>query len=80
MEIESKEWPAELLLLFEDQLLDGVKPKPKPVTADDRVQGKIDKLRAWIDANGREPQETGPINERILAKSLQTLKNDGLWT
>lgn len=74
------EWPEELLELFDDPLLDGVKPKPAPVTADDRIQRKIDELMAWIEQNGREPDiSSKAMKEKLLAKSLETLKNNGLW-
>lgn len=75
------EWPTELLELFDDPLLANVKPAPAPVTADDRTQKKIEQLRAWIDANGREPSlESKNITEKLLSKSLETLRNLGLWT
>lgn len=76
-----KEWPEELLLLFDDPLLDGVKPKPTAITADDRTQKKIDDLRAWIVQNGHEPDiNSKNIKEKLYAVSLQTLKELGLWT
>lgn len=75
------EWPEELLELFDDPLLDGVKPKPAAVTADDRTQRKIDEVRAWIDANGREPDVSSRnIKEKLMAVALQTLKEKELWT
>lgn len=75
------EWPVELLELFDDPLLDGVKPKPAAVTADDRTQRKIDDLHAWIEANGHEPDvNSRNIKEKLMAVSLQTLKEIGLWT
>lgn len=79
MEQTMNEWPAELLAIFEDPLLAEVKPKPEAVTADDRVQRKIDDLRAWMERNGREPLMNGPISEKLMAISLQTLKEMGLW-
>lgn len=78
--MENNGWPEELLALFDDPLLDGVKPKPAAVTADDRTQRKIDDVRAWIEVNGREPNMNAKnIKEKILAVSLQTLKELGLW-
>lgn len=75
------EWPTKLLELFDDPLLDGVKPKAAAVTADDRTRRKIDELRAWIGANGHEPQKTSKnIKEKLMAVSLQTIKELGLWT
>lgn len=76
----NNEWPEELLALFDDPLLDGVKPRPIAVSADDRTQRKIEELRTWIDANGREPDINGKsIKEKLLAVALQTLKETGLW-
>lgn len=75
-----KDWPQELIELFEDPLLVNVKPKSAPITADDRTQKKIDELRTWIETNGREPLRTGKtIQEKLLAVALQTLKESGLW-
>ncbi len=74
------EWPTELLELFEDPILAGVKPAPAPVTADDRMQKKIQQVKEWIAANGREPQlESKNISEKLMSVSLQTLKDLGLW-
>lgn len=74
------EWPKELLELFDDPLLDGVKPKPASVTADDRTQRKIDEVRAWVDTNGREPDVNSKnIKEKLMAVALQTLKELELW-
>lgn len=78
--INDKGWPEDLLELFDDPLLDGVKPKPAAVTADDRTQRKIDELRDWVDQNGREPDvNSNNIKEKLLAVALQTLKEMGLW-
>lgn len=75
------EWPKELIELFEDPLLEGVKPAPAPLTADDRMQKKIQLVKDWIAANGREPQlESKNIPEKLMSVSLQTLKDLGLWT
>lgn len=74
------EWPKELLEIFEDPLFDNVKVPVAAVTADDRTQKKIEEVRAWIDANGREPQrDSKSIKEKLMSVSLETLKNMGLW-
>ncbi len=81
MENEIKEWPEELLELFDDPLLEGVKPKLAAITADDRTQKKIDELRLWIKEHGHEPDVNSKnIKEKLLAVSLQTLKGMDLWT
>lgn len=73
------EYPQNLLDLFDDPMLEGVRiPAPRQ-TADDRTQRKIDELRAWIEVHGREPLATGSIQEKLLAKSLETLRKQGLW-
>lgn len=75
------EWSKELLEIFEDPLFDDVKVPAAPVTADDRMQKKIDDLREWIEQNGREPQrDSKNIKEKVMSVSLETLKNLGLWT
>ena len=80
MENEKKEWPAELLELFDDPLLEDVKPKAPPTTADDRMQKKIEELREWIEANGHEPDVNSKnIREKLMAVALKTLKEMGLW-
>lgn len=74
------EWPKELLEIFEDPLFDNVRVPVAAVTADDRMQKKIDDLRAWISANGREPQrDSKNIKEKLMSVSLETLRNMGLW-
>lgn len=75
------EWPQELIELFEDPILAGVKPAPTPITADDRIQKKIQQVKDWIASNGREPlHESKNITEKLMSVSLQTLKDLGLWT
>lgn len=74
------EWPQELLEIFEDPLFANVKVPAAAVTADDRMQKKIDELKVWIETNGREPQrDSKNIKEKLMSVSLETLKNMGLW-
>lgn len=73
------EWTQNLLDIISDPMFDGVRLKPQPVTADDHVRQKVAELKAWIDANGREPQPGGNIMEKIMHKRMQTLKEQGLW-
>lgn len=74
------EYPQNLLDLFDDPMLEGVRIPTQRQTADDRVQRQIDELRAWIETHDREPLATGPIQEKMMAVRLKTLKNQGLWT
>ena len=56
-------WPKELLELFDDQLLDGVRPKVSAPTADDRLNKKLAEVQAWISAHGREPKHDGDLKD-----------------
>lgn len=82
MKVESEklmEWTQDLLDIINDPMFDGVRLKPQPVTADDRVKQKLMELQAWIDANGREPQPVGDIKEKMMNRRMITLKEQGLW-
>lgn len=74
------EWPKELLELFDDPLLDGVRPKVAPLTADDRMLQKLAEVNEWIARNGREPRKDGNLKEKMMAAATQALKEKGLWT
>ena len=70
----------ELLELFDDPLLDGVRPFAKAITADDRITQKIAEIKEWISQNGREPSKDGSLKEKLMYASLTALKEKGLWT
>ena len=71
------EWPKELLELFDDPILDGVRPKAAPITPDDRRVKTLLEITKWAEAhNGRAPQDKGDLKEKILAHSLAALRRD----
>ena len=72
------EWPKDLLEIFEDPLLDDVRPLSKPVTADDRVKKKLEEVKAWIEQNGREPERSGDLKERLMWAAMTGLKKQNL--
>lgn len=76
------EWPKELLELFDDPILDGVRPKAAPITADDRRVKTLMEITGWAEAhNGQAPKDSGDLKEKILARSLAALRqeaNEGL--
>lgn len=74
------EWPKELLEIFEDPLLDGVRPKAAAPTANDRMQQKVAEVKEWIARNGREPQRSGDLKEKMMYAAMTALKQKGLWT
>lgn len=50
------EWPQELLELFDDPLLDGVRPKEARLTANDRRVKTLLEITEWCEAHGGRPQ------------------------
>lgn len=74
------EWPKELLEIFDDPLLDGVRPKVAAPTANDRMQQKMEEVNNWIAKNGREPRNDGNLKEKMMFAALTALKGKGLWT
>lgn len=72
------EWPKELLELFDDPLLDGVRPKVAAPTANDRMQQKLAEVNSWIANNGREPQKTGDLKEKMMFAAMTSLKAKGI--
>jgi hypothetical protein len=65
------EWPKELLEIFEDPLLDGVRPKASAPTADDRVRQKLEELKTWMALHGREPERNGDLKEKMMWASMR---------
>lgn len=72
------EWPQELLEIFEDPLLDGVRPKVTAPTANDRMSQKLAEVEAWIELNGREPRQNGNLKEKMMWAAMTALKNKNL--
>ena len=72
------EWPEELLEIFDDPLLDGVRPKTTAPTADDRMNQKLAEVKAWIESHGREPEKDGDLKEKLMWASMTALKNKNL--
>lgn len=72
------EWPKELLELFDDPLLDGVRPKVTAPSADDRMAGKMAEVNAWIEKHGREPQMTGDLKEKMMCAAMIGLRKKNL--
>lgn len=69
------EWPKELLEIFDDPLLDGVRPKVAALTSNDRMQQKLAEVNEWIAKNGREPQKNGDLKEKMMFAAMMALRN-----
>ena len=71
------EWPPELLEIFDDPLLDGVRPKVAAPTANDRMLQKMAELNDWISKNGREPRKDGNLKEKMMHAAMISLREKG---
>lgn len=71
------EWPKELLEIFDDPLLDGVRPKVAAPTANDRMLQKLAEVNDWIAKNGRKPQKDGNLKEKMMYAAMVSLCEKG---
>lgn len=60
------EWPNELVEVFQDPLLDDVRPKVSAPNASDRKAKAQSELDAWIEQHGREPRRDGDLKEKMM--------------
>jgi len=67
----------ELYELFNDPLLDGVRPRTVPLTAGDRMQQKLAEVYDWIAKNGREPRQDGDLKEKLMYAAMTKLREKG---
>ena len=70
-------WPKELIEIFDDPLLEGVRPKAAAPTANDRMQQKLAEVNNWIAQNGREPRNDGNLKEKMMYAAMTTLREKG---
>ena len=71
------EWPKELLEVFDDPLLDGVRPKMTAPTPNDRMLQKLTEVSNWISTNGREPRPDGNLKEKMMYAAMTSLHEKG---
>ena len=71
------EWPKELIEIFDDPLLEGVRPKAAAPTANDRMQQKLAEVNNWIAQNGREPRNDGNLKEKMMYAAMTSLREKG---
>ena len=71
------EWPKELLEIFEDPLLDGIRPKAPAPSANDRMQQKLAEVNNWIAKYGREPRKDGDLKEKLMYAAMTKLHEKG---
>ena len=71
------EWPKELLEIFDDPLLEGVRPRAAAPTADDRMQQKLAEVNEWIAKHGREPRNEVDLKEKMMYAAMTSLRKKG---
>lgn len=69
-------WNEELLKLFDTEEFANVKAPVQKKTSSDRLVDSFLDVVSFVEANNREPQEDGTINEMTLARTLRSIRND----
>jgi len=75
----AKDFTDDLIKLFEsdDGKLFEPKEKPAAPTPDDRLAESFQKIIEFVEENDRQPDiESNDINEAMLAKRLESIKNN----
>ncbi|HBL33125.1 MAG TPA: hypothetical protein DDZ96_04810 [Porphyromonadaceae bacterium] len=70
-------WEKELITLFDDPLLENVRPLPPKITSDDRLVESFLEITQWVELSGTEPTDNSEdFKERILYRRLRSIRND----
>lgn len=70
-------WDDELEALFSDPMFSDVRPPAPKQTEGDRLTQSFDKINAFYESNGKEPQlDALSIDERMLAHTLKSLREN----
>lgn len=71
------DWNKELLSLFDDPLLERVRPLPPAVTADDRLAESFEEINIWYKEYGAVPNKySNNFKEKLLYRRLKSLRDD----
>lgn len=69
-------WNEELLKLFDTEEFANVKAPVKKKTSSDRLVNSFLEVVSFVEANKREPQDNGSINEMAMARTLGSIRKD----
>lgn len=69
-------WDEELLKLFDTEEFAGIKAPTRKKTSSDRLVNSFLEIISFVEANNREPQTDGSINEMSLARTLGSIRKD----
>lgn len=66
----------ELLSMDKNGLLDGVRYRTPALTKDEKLISTFHEINSFIDANGREPSESGNVEEFTLHSRLDGMRKN----
>ena len=69
-------WDEELEQLFNLPIFAEVRPPAPRVTADDRLVDSFNQINLFVDEFGFEPSNEGNLNEKLLARTLKSIRED----
>ena len=69
-------WEEELLKLFDTEEFADIKAPVQKKTSSDRLINSFLEVVSFVEANNREPQEDGSINEMTLSRTLSSIRKD----
>ena len=71
-----RDWDAELQDILSDPFFDDVKPVRRQTTSHDRLVNSFLEVLDFVEAEGREPSENGPLEEQKLFRTLRSIRAD----
>lgn len=71
-----RDWDAELQDILSEPFFDDVKPVRRQTTSRDRLVNSFLEVLDFVEAEGREPSENGPLEEQKLFRTLRSIRSD----
>lgn len=71
-----RDWDAELQDILSEPFFDDVKPVRRQTTSHDRLVNSFLEVLDFVEAEGREPSEDGPLEEQKLFRTLRSIRSD----
>jgi hypothetical protein len=65
----------EFRALFDLPMFDNVRPPVPKATSTDRLTQSFEEVNAFYEANNREPSLDGPFDEKVLARTLKSIRD-----
>ncbi len=71
-----RNWDAELQEILAEPFFDDVRPVRHRSTAQDRLVSSFLEILDFVEANGREPSDSGDLEEQRLSRTLRSIRED----